>query len=101
MFLRHKKNNTSLFSLIILFKVNQFHPLGYRKQKIKCLKSFWKKKFGSPKLGSMGLNQAQNEVFRHLLEFGSYVFLEIAYNDSLRQCQTSSRGKIYEKKFGP
>ena len=49
----------------------------------------------------MGLNQAQNEVFHHLLEFGSYVFLEIAHNDSLRQCQKSSRGKIYEKKFGP
>ena len=46
----------------------------------------------------MGLNQAQNEVFPHLLEFGSYVFLEIAYNDSLLQCLTPSRGKIHKKK---
>ena len=48
----------------------------------------------------MGLNRAQNEVFHHLLKFGSYVFLEIAYNDNLPQCQTSSRGKIHEKKLG-
>ena len=60
---------------------------------------FLKKIFGSPNLGSMGLIQAQNEVFRHLLEFGSYVFLEIVYNDSLGQCLTSSRVKIHEKKF--
>ena len=47
----------------------------------------------------MGLNQAQNEVFPHLLEFGSYVFLEIAYNDSLLQCLTSSGSKIRKKSF--
>ena len=40
------------------------------------------KKIGGPNLGSMGLNQAQNEVFHHLLKFGSYVLLKIAYNDS-------------------
>ena len=51
------------------------------------------KKNGGPNLGPMDLNHAQNEIFRHFLEFGSYVFLEIAYNDSLRQCLTSSRGK--------
>ena len=34
----------------------------------------------------------------HFLEFGSYVFLEIACNDSLRKCLTSSRGKNLEKK---
>ena len=28
-------------------------------------------------------------------EFGSYVFLEIAYNDSLQQCLTSSRCKSH------
>ena len=37
-----------------------------------------KRKIGSPNFGSY------NEVFRHLLDFGSYVFLEISYNDSLR-----------------
>ena len=63
---------------------------------------FSRKEIGSPNLGSMGLNQAQNEVFRHLLEFGSYVFLEIAYNDSLRQCLKSKRGKTHKKTFwGP
>ena len=35
-------------------------------------------------------------------KFGSLVFLEIAYNDSLQQCLTTSRGRIHEKKFyGP
>ena len=62
---------------------------------------FLKRKFGDLNLGSMGLNLAQNEVFGYLHEFGSYVFLEIAYDDSLRQCLTSSRGKIHEKKIGP
>ena len=38
----------------------------------------------------MGLNQAQNEVFHNLVEFGSYVFVEITYSDSLQQCLTSS-----------
>ena len=34
-FLRHtQKNNTALFKLIILYKVNYLYPLGYRKQKI-------------------------------------------------------------------
>ena len=45
--------------------------------------SFLKKYFGGPNLGPMGLNQAQNEVLRHFIEFGSYFFLEIAYSDSL------------------
>ena len=45
---------------------------------------FEKKKFDGPSMGSFGLNQAQNEVFRHLLEFRSYFFLEIAYNYSFQ-----------------
>ena len=45
-----------------------------------------KKKIDSSNLGTTGLNQDHNEVFCHLVEFGSYVFLEIAYNDNLRQC---------------
>ena len=48
----------------------------------------------------MGLNQAQNEVFRHFIESGSYSFLEIEYFDSLRQCLTSGRDKTHEKKNG-
>ena len=59
-----------------------------------------KKKIGSPNLGPVSLNQAQKEVFCHFIEFGSYVFLAIAYNDSLRQCLTSSRGKIQGKFLG-
>ena len=33
----------------------------------------------------------------HFLDFGSLAFLDIAYNDSLQQCLTSSRCKVYEK----
>ena len=40
------------------------------------------------------------QVFRHFLEFGSLVFVEIVYNDSLQQCLTSTRGETYEKRFG-
>ena len=36
--------------------------------------------------------------FYHFLEFGSLVFIEIAYSDSLQQCLTSSRDKTHEKK---
>ena len=59
---------------------------------------FLKKKIGGPNLGSMGLNQAQNEVFRHFMEFESHDFLEIGFSDSLRQFLTSRRGKTLIKK---
>ena len=59
-----------------------------------------KKKFGGPNLSPTGLNQAQNEVFCHFIEFGSYVFLEIVYSDSLRQYLTSSTDKTHEKTLG-
>ena len=39
--------------------------------------------------------------FCHFLKFGSLVFLEIAYNDTLQQCLILSRSKIYEKNWGP
>ena len=41
-------------------------------------------------------------VFFHFLKFGSLVFREIAYKDSLQQYLTSDIGKIHKKKFcGP
>ena len=50
---------------------------------------------------ALRLNQSQNEDFGHSLEFGSRAFLEMAYNDSLRQFPTSSREKKNnEKNFG-
>ena len=44
--------------------------------------------------------------FFHFLKFGSLVFREIAYNDSLQQCLTTNRCKTCKKmfwgpKFGP
>ena len=48
-------------------------------------------------MGPIGLNLAQDEFFCHFLEFGSLVFLELTYNDSLEQCQTSNRGKTHKK----
>ena len=50
-------------------------------------------------MSQIGQNRAQNKVFCHFLKFSSLVFLEIAYNDSLQQCLTSSTDKIYEKFF--
>ena len=55
---------------------------------------------GGATFGSKEPKSARNEVFCHFLNFRSLVFLEIAYNDSLQQCVTSSRGKIHEKSFG-
>ena len=60
-----------------------------------------KKKIRGSNLGSKGLNQTQNEVFRYFLEFGWLVFHEIAYNYSLEQCLTSSSGKTHKKILGP
>ena len=49
-----------------------------------------------------GQNRSQNQVFYHFLKYGSLVFLQIAYNDSLQQYLTCSPGKIREKTFwGP
>ena len=53
--------------------------------------------FGGANLGPTTLNQVQNEVFCDFLEFEWYVCLEIAYNDSLLQCLTTSGNKIHEK----
>ena len=36
----------------------------------------------------------------HFLKFGSLVFLEIEYNDSLQQSLTCTGGKIHEKNLG-
>ena len=57
-------------------------------------KKIWRPEFGpdgpksGPKLGFL--------PFSH----GTLVFLEIACNDSLPQCLTSSRGKLHGKFFG-
>ena len=40
--------------------------------------------------------------FCYFLKFGSSVLLEIAYNDILQECLTSSSGEIHEENFlGP
>ena len=46
-----------------------------------------------------GPNQAQNEVFRHFFEVESLAFYEIAWNYSLQQCLTSSKGETHEEIF--
>ena len=53
-------------------------------------------------LRQTGQNWAQNQVFYHFLKFDLLVSLEIAQDDSLKQCLTTSRGKIHYKNFrGP
>ena len=58
------------------------------------------KKIDDLNLAFTGQNQAQNEFFCYFLEFGSEVFLQMEYDDSLGQCLTSSRGKTHEKGLG-
>ena len=55
-------------------------------------KMFW------PKFGPMGTKLILKLVFCHFFKFGSLVFSEFAYNDSLQQCLACSRSKIHEKK---
>ena len=58
------------------------------------------KKILGPKFGpNEPKSNPEIRFFPHFLKFGSLVFLEIACNDSLQQCLTSSRGITYEKKF--
>ena len=38
--------------------------------------------------------------FSHFIKFDSLVFLEIAYDNSLKHFLSTSRGKTYEKNFG-
>ena len=61
--------------------------------------NFEKKNGGSTESGPNGHKSGQNVVFCHFLEFGSYVFFEIAYDDSPQQCLTSTGSKTHEK-FG-
>ena len=64
---------------------------------VKSTKTVW-----DPSLGQRDQSRAQNLVFCHFLMFGSLVFLDIEYNDNLKECIISSRGKIHEKKnLGP
>ena len=59
-----------------------------------------KKNGGPTKFGSNRHKSGQNAVFCHFLEFGSYVFFEIAYDDSPRQCLTSTGSETHEKSLG-
>ena len=64
----------------------------------------YKKKFGDQTWVKTSQIQAQNLFFCHFLKFGSLVFFEIAYNDSLQQCLTTNRvnpQKNWGHKFGP
>ena len=66
-----------------------------------CLTISFIKKFWQPEFVPNGPKSGPKLVFFfHFLEFGSYVFREIEYNDSLRQCLNSSRGKTHEN-LGP
>ena len=52
------------------------------------------------KFAPKGPKLVLKNVFCHFFKFGSLVFLEIAYSDSLQQCITSSRGKTHKKDWG-
>ena len=59
-----------------------------------------KKNFG-PKFGSKGPKSIPKLVFFcHFFKFGTLLFLEISWNDSLQQCLTCSWGIIVNKKSG-
>ena len=58
------------------------------------------KKKRQPEFGSKGSKLVPKLGFCLFLKFGSLVFLEIACNDSLQQCLTSSKVRSTKKNFG-
>ena len=63
---------------------------------------FLTKKFGGQNFKPNGPQLGPKIVFFcHFSKFGSLIFLQIAYDDSLQQCLTSSTDKIYKTFFGP
>ena len=57
------------------------------------------KKVLQPDFGPQGPKLGLKWGLCNFFVFGSLVFLEIIYNDSVQQCLTSSRGKYHEKNF--
>ena len=64
------------------------------------LNQIFEKKIPRPEFGPSYCKSGPEWGVFFAMEFGSLVFLEIAYNDILQQCLTSSRGKTHEKFFG-
>ena len=86
-----------------MFGLLFFLEIAYEDSLQQCLTSSRGKtheKHLEPKFGPKGPKSGLKLVsFRHILKYGSLVFLEISYNDSLQQCILSSRVKIHENKF--
>ena len=62
-----------------------------------------RQKKGDPNLGPTGPNQTPNQVFCHILEFGSLVLqlklhTMIAWNNVI--LEVNNRGKTHKKNFG-
>ena len=74
---------------LILYMMITYHGFSWLAKP-----DFWKKK---KKNGSQNLGPKW--VFCNFIEFGSYIFLEIAYSDSLQPFLTSTWGKTYDKNF--
>ena len=90
------KIGSLVFSVIIHEDSWLWHLVTDRARFLKKKKKNWQSQFGpnGPKSGP-------KLDFCHFLKLGSLVCLEIAYNDSLQQFLTSSRGKIHKKDLGP
>ena len=57
-----------------------------------CRGKIYLQNFGGP-------NSGPKQGFLPFPKFGLLVFPEIAYNDNLQHCLSTSRGKIHEKHF--
>ena len=85
-----------------------FLEIAYNYSLQQCISSRVKtqKKVLGPNLGKKGPKLDLTPGLRPFSQIWFISFLEVAYNDSLQQCLTRSRGKIFEKnffdpKFGP
>ena len=95
---------TCFFCHFLKFGLSVSLEIAYNDSLQQCLtynrSKTHEKKFWGPNLGQRERNQSRNLFFCHFLKLGSLVFLEIACNESLQQCITYLRGKMYEKKLG-
>ena len=80
-----------------------FLEIAYNDNLQQCLTScrgrICEKKFRGLNLDQRDQNRVRKQVFCHFIKFVSSVFLEIAYNDSLQQCITSSISKTHKQNF--
>ena len=95
------RSQNQVFCYFLKFALLVFLEIAYSDRLQQCVtcsrNKIFEKKIWGPNLVQSGQNRASNQFFCYFFKLGLLVFLKIAYNDSLQQYVTCSRGKISEK----